>query len=63
MKTYYVKVAEVYTTEIKVEAEDENEAREIAEECLNAGENQDGSELEDGTYDYTIDSDEWVVYQ
>lgn len=57
MKTFEVKIREVHYTIVKVEAEDETSAREMAQNLL-----QDGT-LDDAQYDYTLDSDEWSVWE
>jgi hypothetical protein len=51
---FHVKIKEVYTQIITVEADDEQSARAAAEEVLATGVNQDGTDLPDyRTYDYT----------
>ena len=64
MKTFYVKVSEVYTTDIKVQAKDEDDAREKAVKCLSDGcEYHSNTPLETAQYDYTLDKEDWVVYE
>lgn len=60
---YQVKVAEVYTTVIDVEAESEQEAQAKAEELLAIGCYPNGEEFEEVKYDYTLDRDQWVVWE
>ena len=60
---YQVKVQEVYSTIIDVEAEDEQEAQAKAEELLAAGCYEDNSDFPDAAYDYTLDRDEWPVWE
>lgn len=63
MPTFQVKIKEVHTQIITVEAEDEQDAQAKAEEVIATGVNQDGSDLPDETvYDYTLDRDEWDVW-
>ena len=57
MKTFYVKVQEVYYTEIKVIAKNEKDARQKAEDLLADG------DCPEGQYDYTLDKDHWMVYE
>jgi len=64
MAKFFVKVAEVHTQVIEVEAIDEEDARNVASEVVSAGIQQDGTALPDETgYDYTIESSEWLVFQ
>lgn len=63
MPKFKVKVKEVHTQIIEVEADDEQAAQAAAEEVLSTGVNQDGSDLPDETtYEYTLDRDEWNVW-
>ena len=63
MPTFQVKIKEVHTQIITVEAEDEQDAQAKAEEVIATGVNQDGSDLpEETTYDYTLDRNEWDVW-
>lgn len=57
MKNYQVKICEVYSTIVDVEAENEDEARQRANERL---ENDD---LGEGEYDYTLEPEEWQVWE
>jgi len=64
MAKFFVKVAEVHTQVIEVEAIDEEDARKKASWALATGIQEDGSVLPDDTgYDYTIESSEWLVFQ
>ena len=64
MAKFFVKVAEVHTQVVEVEALDEDDARNVASEVVSTGIQQDGTALPDDTgYDYTIDSSEWHVFQ
>lgn len=58
---YEVKVLEVFSYTVKVEAESEQAARAAAEELVWHGNYPDGEELPDAVYDYTLDRDEWPV--
>jgi hypothetical protein len=63
MAKFQVKIKEVHTQIITVEAEDEQSAQAAAEEVLSTGVNQDGTDLpEEVIYDYTLDRDEWNVW-
>lgn len=62
MKKFYVKVTEAYTYDLAVMAENEDDARRKAEECINNDEQEDGTPLPESQYDYTIDSDDWSVH-
>jgi len=63
MPTFQVKIKEVHTQIITVEAESEQDAQAAAEEVVATGVNQDGSDLPDDiTYDYTMDRSEWNVW-
>ncbi len=64
MPTFQVKIKEVHTQIITVEADDEQDAQSKAEEVLATGVNQDGTELPgDTVYDYTLDRNEWNVWR
>lgn len=64
MPKFCVKVKEVHTQVIEVEAESEQDAQAKAEEVLEAGVNQDGSDLpEKVEYEYTLDRNEWNVWR
>ena len=64
MTKFFVKIKEVHTQVIEVEAESEQEAQAAAEEVLTNGVNQDGTDLPDAAvYEYTLDRDEWNVWQ
>jgi hypothetical protein len=64
MPKFCVKVKEVHTQIVTVEADDEQDAQGKAEEVLATGVNQDGSDLPtDVTYDYTLDRNEWSVWR
>jgi len=64
MAKFFVKVEEVHTQVIEVEAVDEDDARNVASEVVSTGIQQDGSALPDDTgYDHTIESSEWLVFQ
>jgi hypothetical protein len=64
MAKFYVKVMEVHTQVIEVEAIDEEDARNVASEIVSTGIQQDGTALPDETgYDYGIESSEWLVFQ
>jgi hypothetical protein len=60
---YEVKVYEVYSTTITVEAESEQDAQGIAEEILSAGCYPDNTDIPEVTYDYTMDRSDWSVYE
>ena len=60
---YYVKIAEIYITNVEIKAESEKQALEIAGVCLNTGRCQNGNKLPDGIYDYTLDPEFWKVYK
>jgi len=63
MPKFFVKVKEVHTQTIQVEAEDEQAAQAAAEEVLSTGVNQDGTDLNDEVvYDYTLERNEWNVW-
>jgi hypothetical protein len=63
MAKFQVKVKEVHTQIITVEAESEQDAQAKAEEVLSTGVNQDGTDLpEEFVYDYTLERDEWNVW-
>jgi len=63
MPKFQVKIKEVHTQIIEVEAEDEQSAQAAAEEVLSRGINQDGSDLpEEVVYDYTLERNEWDVW-
>jgi len=63
MPTFQVKIKEVHTQIITVEAESEQDAQAKAEEVIATGVNQDGSDLPDETtYDYTLERSEWDVW-
>jgi len=63
MPTFQVKIKEVHTQIITVEAEDQQAAQAAAEEVLATGVNQDGSDLPNETvYDYTLERSEWDVW-
>ena len=60
MPKFNVKVLEVHSQIVTVEAEDEDAARLAASEVVNTGISQDGSNLpEEVTYEYTLDYTEW----
>lgn len=64
MPKFFVKIQEIHTQVIEVEAEDEQAAQASAEEVLSTGVNQDGSDLpEEVTYDSTTDRNNWAVWQ
>ena len=61
---YWVKIAEVHTQDILVEAENEDAARKVASNTVDTGLYPDGDTLEDCThYSYTIDYSEWTVWE
>jgi len=63
MPKFQVKVLEVHSQVVTVEAEDEQAAQAAAEEVVANGINQDGTDLPDETaYDYTLDRNEWRVW-
>lgn len=63
MAKFFVKIKEVHTQTIQVEAENEQAAQAAAEEVLSNGVNQDGTDLNEETvYDCTLDRDEWNVW-
>jgi hypothetical protein len=63
MPKFQVKIKEVHTQIITVEAEDEQAAQAVAEEVIATGVHQDGSDLPDETvYDYTLERSEWDVW-
>lgn len=64
MAKFFVKIKEVHTQVIEVDAANKAEALLQAQECLALGLNIDGSELDDDTsYDYTMDIDTWDVFE
>lgn len=64
MPKFFVKVKEVHTQVIEVEAPDAASARPAANAVLESGIQQDGSELPDNTeYSFTLEPDEWDVWQ
>ena len=64
MAKFFVKIAVVHSQVIEVDALDEDDARNVASEVLSTGLQQDGTALPDDTsYDYTIESSEWHVFQ
>lgn len=64
MPRFHVEIKEIHTQVIIVEAEDEQAAQAAAEEVLNTGLNQDGSDLPDAVqYSTTVSRDEWRVWQ
>lgn len=64
MARFYVRIKEVHSQVIEVEAESEQDAQSKAEEVVSTGVNQDGSDLPDATEYYsTLDRDEWDVWQ
>jgi hypothetical protein len=58
-----VKILEVYQTTITVDTDDDAIARSMAEDILAKGKMPDGTELPKGEYDYTLESDEWPVWE
>ena len=60
---YEVKVLEVFSYIVKVEAESEQEARAAAEKLVWHGNYPDGEDLPEAEYDYTLDRDEWRVWE
>jgi hypothetical protein len=64
MPKFFVKVQEVHTQTIEVDAEDHQSAQAAAEEVLSAGVNQDGTDLEEKLeYSHTLDRNEWRVWE
>ena len=64
MTKYQVEIKEVHTRIINVEAESEQDAQVKAEEVLDCGVNQDGTDLDESAeYDYTLERDEWNVWK
>ena len=63
MPKFNVKVLEVHSQIVTVEAEDEQAAQAAAQEVVESGINQDGSDLpEELTYEHTLDRNEWRVW-
>jgi hypothetical protein len=63
MPKFCVKIKEVHTQVIEVEAENEQDAQGVAEDVIATGVLQDGSDLPEETrYDYTLERDEWDVW-
>ena len=60
---YEVKVLEVFSYVVKVEAESEQAAQAQAEELVAAGCYPNGEDIPDAVYDYTLDRDEWRVWE
>ena len=58
---YEVEVREVHTVIIVVDALHETEAREKANDILEAGAYPDGTALPEPVYEDTADTDEWAV--
>jgi hypothetical protein len=64
MPFYQVRIKEVHTQIVDVEAESPQDAQAKAEEVVATGVNQDGSDLPDETVYYsTLDRDEWDVWE
>lgn len=64
MPIFQVKVKEVHTQIITVEADDAVSARTVAETVVESGIQQDGSNLPDETsYAFTLEKDEWDVWE
>lgn len=59
---YFVEIPVMCKITLEVEAENCKKAIIIANECLEKGENQDGSPIQDEEYYETLDTDEWGVY-
>ena len=63
MARFQVKIKEVHTQIIEVEAEDEQAAQGAAEEVLSTGVQQDGTDLPNAlVYDHTLERNEWDVW-
>ena len=64
MARYFVRMRVVYSQVIEVDAIDEATALAAAAQCLETGVMQDGSEMEDDmNYEYSLDTDEWRVFE
>lgn len=63
MQQYEVKVLEVFSYIVKVEAESEQAAQAAAEKLVWHGNYPDGEDLPDAVYDYTLPRDEWKVWE
>ena len=61
MTTFEVKVLEVHSFIVTVEAEDEQAAQAAAEDIVACGCYSDDTDLDEPVYDYTIDRSEWPV--
>jgi hypothetical protein len=57
-----VVVREVYETRIEVDAENDEQAKELAQNFLAKGYGQDGQVIPDGEFAYVLDKDEWQTY-
>ena len=60
---YEVEVLEVFSYVVAVEAESEREAQVKAEELVSEGYYPDGTELPQAEYDYSLNCDEWKVWE
>ena len=63
MPKYQVKILEVHATIVEVDADNEQDAQGKAEDLLSVGCYPSGQDLPEGTYDYTLERDEWPVWE
>lgn len=59
---YDVKVYDVYSYIITVDAENDNDARSKANKLFWHGNYPDGSSFPNAEYDYTMNNDDWTVF-
>ena len=59
---YEVSIKEVYITIVSVDADNEDQAREMADSML-IGERLNNGNVAATTYDYTMATDEWDVWE
>lgn len=58
---YRVYVEEVHLIPVEVEAESEDHARKLANECIEDGYDMNGDALSFGEYSHTLDPEGWTV--
>jgi len=63
MSKFQVKILEVHSVIVDVEADNECDARSKASDLLAAGCYPNGKEIPDSTYDHTLESDTWQVWE
>lgn len=62
MSKFKVRVYEVHSVVLNIEADNEDEARQIATEIIENGQYPNGENVPDVVYDYTMDADDWGVW-